>query len=1409
MESSSSDFYNKDNEEESLLANVASLRHELKITEWSLQSLGEELSSVSPSENSDYAPHLSRSERLILEDLSHPSHLGLLNYSPHKRVCKMPNSGTDFQKKPRDKMSFSSSTPVDQEIRSLREKLNKLRQQNACLVSQNHSLMTKIESVHFELTQSRAKVSMLESAQKQAANVPILEEQIINLEAEVSAQDKVLREAEDKLEQSQKMVIEKEQSLQKSQEECIRLKVDLLEQSKQGKRAERQRNEALYNAEELSKAFQHYKEKVAEKLEKVQAEEEILEKNLINCEKENKRLHEKCGLYKNELEILKEKLRQLKEENNNGKEKLRIMAVKNSEVMAQLTESRQSILKLESDLEDKDEILREKFSLMNENRELKVRIATQNERLDLCQQEIESSRVELRSLEKIMSQLPLKREIFGFKSPLSKHQMSSLSNKQDSYIGCCETNKMVISELRIKLAIKEAEIQKLQANLTANQLSHNLTACNDYQEGRKLNSLEIEPVKLGNQVESLKDQNQHTMNKQYERERQRLASGIEELRDKLMQIEAENSDLKVNMAHRTSQFQLIQEELLEKASNSSKLESEMTKKCSQLLTLEKQLEEKIVAYSSIAAKNAELEQELMEKNEKIRSLETNINTEHEKICLAFEKAKKIHLDQHKEMEKQIERLESQLDKKEQQFKEQEKTMSVLQQDIICKQHHLESLDRLLTESKGEMEKENMKKDEALKALQNQVSEETIKVRQLDSALEICKEELALHLNQLEGNKEKFEKQLKKKSEEVYCLQKELKIKNHSLQETAEQNVILQHTLQQQQQMLQQETIRNGELEDIQTKLEKQVSKLEQELQKQRESSAEKLRKMEEKCEAATYEADLKRQKIIELTGTTRQVKLEMDQYREELSKMEKEIMHLKRDGENKAMHLSQLDMILEQTKTELDKKTNAVKDLEKLQHHTETELTEALQKREALETELQNAHGELKSTLRQLQELRDVLQKAQLSLEEKYTTIKDLTAELRECKMEIEDKKQELLEMDQALKERNWELKQRAAQVTHLDMTIRGHRGEMEQKIIKLEGTVEKSELELKESSRQIESLNEKLQNAKEQLREKEFITLQNEQEISQLKKETERTQQKMKEMESEAHGKYLAEELGASQVRETQLEARMQAEIKKLSTEVESLKEAYHLEMISHQENHAKWKISVDSQKTSVQQLNEQLEKAKLELEEAQDTVSSLHQQVQDRNEVIEATNEALLIKESELTRLQAKISGHERAEDIKFLPAPFTSPVEITPDIQDSKLAKHSHTAFFKCRKLRRSISASDLSFRTHGDEDLSEELLQDLKKMQLEQPSTLEESQRDLTYAQSDSFKPLTYDDNSENNDFSTLSGMLRYINKEVRLLKRSSMQTGAGSTQVCISYVRSYNDLSPMRIIFFFKEKNAYI
>uniref|UniRef100_A0A8C4VTD3 Coiled-coil domain containing 18 n=1 Tax=Gopherus evgoodei TaxID=1825980 RepID=A0A8C4VTD3_9SAUR len=1379
--------------------------------------------STSSSEQSVHSSHFNEFVGLTLEDLVEPSCTEFQNYFAHKSAGKMSHQSRDSQRKSQTK-SYPVSTPfnksMEQENEHLREKLNALRDQNASLTSQNHCLMNKIETINFELTQSKTRISFLESALgTHSVSIPMLEEQIANLEAEVTAQDKVLRDAEDKLEQSQKMVVEKEHILQRFKEEYKKLKTDLIERSKQGKRAELQRNEALFNAEELTKAFKKYREKITEKLEKVQAEEETLEKNLINCVKEKEKLHEKCVAYRNELEITKEQLRQLKDENCSAKEEMRSLEAKTTEIVSQLKQSEQKILKLESELNDKVVVLKEKSTLLSENAELKALIAQQNDRLKLCHQEIENSREELSTLETIISQLSLGTSK-EFKLHQSKPQMASSSAKEAMYVSCCESNKSLIADLRIKLAMKEAEIQKLQANLTVSKVAQHLSNDFEGQESGRLHGLETEPVKLiGNQ----------TGDKQFEKERQRFTREIEELRAKLLKAEEENSSLKTSMAQRASQFQIIQEELLEKAEKTTNLERE-------------------------------------EKNGQIHNLEANINEEHEQVTIAFEKAKLIHLEQHKEMEKQIEILQTQLAMKHQQINELEKTMSVLQEDIVCKQRHLESLDRLLIESREEMKKQNTKKEEALKMLQSQLTEETIKVRQLESALDICKEELRLYLSQLEENKESFEKQLKKKSEEVHRLQKEIKQRNHNLQDTTEQNVLLQQTLQQQQQMLQQETIRNGELEDSQIKLEKQISKLEQELQKQKENSEEELRKAEGKLRIASQEADLKRQKVAELTSTIGQIKLEMDQCKDDLIGMEKELVHLRRDGETKTVQLSHLEMTLEDTQSELNKKTQQDKLLQ-----SETGQKDALHRIEELEAELQNAHGELKITLRQLQELRDVLQNAQFSLEEKYAAIKDLTAELRHCKDEIEDKKQELLDMDQALKERNWELKQRAAQVTQLDMTIREHRGEMEQKIIRLEGSLEKTELEIKERNKQIESLDCKLQHSKDEHREKEFELLQRDQEINQLKKEIERKQhritdiekvmkdqekciadqykealdlgqqlrlereqmqhihlelletrrllvqaqretdrllQELEEMnclsqEKDARANRLAEELGAAQAREAQLQAKMQAEIKKLSSEVDLLKEAYEQEKLAHQTNQERWQTSTDSQKSGSHHLSGQLQQLKQELEEAQDTVNNLQQQLQARNEMVQAANEALLVKESEVTRLQTRISGHERTEGIKKLPIPLVLSDHMLFDVQEQDSSRNSHTSYFKHRKLRRSISASDLGVKDDDSLDLSKTMLKDFKQMLTLKPSVCPESQKDFLHTppnslNESSFDPLTYivdeDVTSDSNDFQTLSGMLKYINKEMRQSENASVQISCGTNskenqESCLWYSNS--------------------
>ncbi|NXD78237.1 CCD18 protein, partial [Halcyon senegalensis] len=419
-------------------------------------------------------------------------------------------------------------------------------------------------------------------------------------------------------------------------------------------RAEQQRNEALLNVEELTRAFKKYKEKITEKLEKVKAEEVVLGKHLFNCEKEKEKLNEKCVGYRKDLDILEDQLRQLKEENHSAKEEIKTLEAKNTEMVSMLTQSDQKIIELESELSQKEIVLQEKNALISENAELRALTAQQHNCLKLCHQEIEDSREELNILETIISQLSLSTSE-EFKWHYVKHQLSSSSTKEGLSESSCDLNKPLIADLSIKLAMKEAESQKPHGNLTICAGAEHLSNGNEGQENSRLCVLETELVKLirDQRGERRKCQQLELISKQFEKERQRFQKEIKELRSKLRKADEENSSLKTSMAQRASQFQIIQEDLLKKASKTSSLEKEITKKTSQISSLEKHLEEKTIAYSIAAARNTELEQELTGKTRHIHDLEATISEKHEQMTSALEKAKLVHLEQHKEMEKQI------------------------------------------------------------------------------------------------------------------------------------------------------------------------------------------------------------------------------------------------------------------------------------------------------------------------------------------------------------------------------------------------------------------------------------------------------------------------------------------------------------------------------------------------------------------------------------------------------------------------------------------------------------------------------------------------------------------------------------------------------------------------------------
>ncbi|NWU89424.1 CCD18 protein, partial [Upupa epops] len=417
-------------------------------------------------------------------------------------------------------------------------------------------------------------------------------------------------------------------------------------------RAEQQRNEAALNIEELVKAFQKYRQKITEKLEKVNTEEVVLGKRLTNYEKEKEKLNEKCVSYRKDLGIQEEQLRQLKEENHRKKEEIKILQAKNSEMVSMLTQSNEKIFQLESELSEREMALKEKNALISENTELKELTAQQLNHLKLCQQEIKDTREELNILETIISQLSQSTSE-EFKGHHLKRQLSSASKKEALSESCSELNKPLIADLSNKLSMKELDVPKSHANFTV--CTGVEYPFNDHggRENNMLCGLETEPIKLvTSPAERIKYQQLESISKKFEKEKQRFQKEIKELSTKLKKADDEKNSLKTTMAQRASQFQVIQEDLLKKVSKTSSLEKEITKKSSQLSALQKQLEEKTIAYSTATARNSELEQELKEKNRCIHELEIAMSKEHEQIASAFEKEKLVYLEQHKKMEKQ-------------------------------------------------------------------------------------------------------------------------------------------------------------------------------------------------------------------------------------------------------------------------------------------------------------------------------------------------------------------------------------------------------------------------------------------------------------------------------------------------------------------------------------------------------------------------------------------------------------------------------------------------------------------------------------------------------------------------------------------------------------------------------------
>ncbi|XP_043942755.1 cytoskeletal protein Sojo-like [Protopterus annectens] len=261
-------------EDECLMVNVLTLRKRLTETDESLQSIEKVLQGDVSSEVSYCSSECSFSAGLTLEDLSGPhcieSTSTLLNNAKMslRRSSGMSSDITTVSNAKSYVGPVAALRSAEQEAEQLGWKLKMVEEENFQLRSQNCSLRNDHDSLQSRINLLKVKLHHHDdpALSTQKVTVTELEEHILSLEAEVDAQERILRDTEDKLELSQRIVVEKERMLQKIKENCRKLENELLEKVKNGKRTEYQRNEALLNAEKLTVAFRQHKQKTAKQV---------------------------------------------------------------------------------------------------------------------------------------------------------------------------------------------------------------------------------------------------------------------------------------------------------------------------------------------------------------------------------------------------------------------------------------------------------------------------------------------------------------------------------------------------------------------------------------------------------------------------------------------------------------------------------------------------------------------------------------------------------------------------------------------------------------------------------------------------------------------------------------------------------------------------------------------------------------------------------------------------------------------------------------------------------------------------------------------------------------------------------------------------------------------------------------
>ncbi|XP_048774009.2 coiled-coil domain-containing protein 18-like isoform X2 [Ostrea edulis] len=1209
-----------------------------------------------------------------------------------------------------------------------------MKEANKKLLQQNHKLLEEMERYSQELNAAKSKVQELSlELDDYRQSLPDLEDKIVGLQGETDSQDKALREAEERYEKLQRQNADYQLQIKQTEQEIEELRTDLSDEKKKRKGAEVQRDEALQNFIEAQETLEDYQKKAKDKTRKLENNEDYLRDSLGEANQEREDLLERISLLQAKIKSQNEEIRRLQLLEEVELDSRRDLEKQNTELKSSLSKNSSKLSRLETDSLQME-------SLKKENSRLQSQVDHQREQLSVCQQEIEESRTMLSQLEQLAQQVQNQNKSQSRGASFNDSGVYSVSVRAVADSSRGQSHDMglptfyksggaeygaseqvstapggaraILQDLRMQLAMKDAEIQRLQSCLQSQEASSQTVLIESLRQ--ELTSMLENKHQGAHRVQELE-----MLVSQYEADKSRLVGEITELKREIGDREAQNSSFETRITQRNSQLIELQEQINHKCSEISNLEREVRKKSSQIHQLEEQLDEKSAEFSNCVSRIKQLEHDVTFRDEEITRTQVELKEKQQslhQLKSTGDKNQQLHQEQCRDYEKQIDMIQKEMENKSSVFEENSTQLTHYKRELEGRNSQVKKLQKELDKTKEKLEVQTQQSHFALRQLESQANEGTSQMKQLEAALFQCKEEVKTYLGALEESRDKYDRDIRHKEEMVNKMERHIKQIQKALEDKYQENINLEKTVFEHQTMLQQSTTRIAELEDIQSELGKQVSQLEHQLLTQKAQAMTESQMTEKKLKQACEDLEHRTVTINKLTDALRELEVEKKNMNEEINMLEQQLQDEQEGNDDKVKRMSKLEKDIRDLRVQLEQKIEIVNDYEdQIQKKTE-DMDQQTQLVSDLDSEVKRLQVSQKQAIEQSEDTSDKLQKVVRENQAKEEMIEDMKDTLRKTQEELNEKRHEVHELSEAIEDRQRELQQRTSQVNELSATVKEQHTEMKQRIMTLESSLQKYELEIQERTKQIAELDDKLQQTQSQLGEmtlqyrhadqqckkqslelqsktaklqelektverhhfkleeqkdenvevtqelrltreqlqqqhKEFLSTRRQ--LAQVNRENERLTREMEEINivrqtRETDTARLEEELGATKAREIQAETRLNAEIRLRSEEMERARE-------EHQ-------VLVDELQRSISHLSEDKEKIERELEKKMIQIKELEihyqaqfdilqkelENIQDemiaKKELASVANESLIIKDSEIARLRAKISGMER---------------------------------------------------------------------------------------------------------------------------------------------------------------------